>query len=61
MTRRDIISMAGAFCAGFGALLVASPVEKWAWWLGQVMIISGPILMGARAATSNRQVPPKDK
>ena len=55
MQARDIISMIGAFCTGFGTLLMSMPVERWAWWLGQVMVIAGPILMGARALTSTKK------
>ena len=58
MQARDIISMTGAFCAGFGALLMSQPVAKWAWWLGQVMVIAGPIMMSARAVSSKKPPEP---
>ena len=54
MKLRDVISMVGAFCTSFGTLLMSMPVEKWAWWLGQVMFIAGPILMTARAVTAKK-------
>lgn len=54
MKARDIIAVVGSFFLAFGAVLMSQNVPPWAWWLGQGMVIAGPLMMGARAATARR-------
>jgi len=61
MKARDVVSLCGSFCLAFGAVLMSQDVPKWAWWIGQGMVIAGPLLMGARAATAPRAEKPESQ
>lgn len=54
MKPRDIIALVGAFLAGFGALVIANDVPPWAHWVGQAMVVAGPLLMGSRALMAGK-------
>lgn len=50
MKARDIIALIGSFFLSFGGVIMTQDVPKWAWWAGTAMLISGPLMMGSRAA-----------
>lgn len=59
MKARDIIALCGSFFLAFGAVLMSQDVPKWAWWVGQGMVIAGPLMMGSRAAMAKSNTDPE--
>lgn len=55
MNPRDILSLAGACLLAVGGFLSQQPINSTPWWVGQIFVIIGPILMATRALTSTNQ------
>lgn len=55
MDTRNLLTIIGAFLTGFGALVIKAEVPSWAWWVGQGMVVLGPLLMSARAVMAGQQ------
>lgn len=49
MTLRDWIAILGAFCLAFGGKVKDRIDSTAAWWVGDMLITIGPILMASRA------------